>query len=104
MSPGQSGYNSHAESAFPMKIAILDSGSLVWDPRSLKDNLEDDGKFVQGGPKPPIEFSRISEDGRLQLVIDELHRTLVAHTRCHLSQLPVCPLRLGVTTLSKASS
>jgi hypothetical protein len=45
-----------------MKIAILGEGSLVRDPGRLKDHLEDDGKSVQSGPKPPIEFSRISKD------------------------------------------
>jgi hypothetical protein len=56
-----------------MKIAILGWGSLVWQPLSLKDQLEDDGDFKRGGPKLPLEFSRISEDGRLTLVIDEQH-------------------------------
>src|SRR5271166_163592 len=56
-----------------MKIAILGWGSLVWDPDSLKDHLEDNGKFEQRGPKLPLEFSRISQDGRLTLVIDKDH-------------------------------
>jgi hypothetical protein len=54
-----------------MKIAILGWGSLVWDPQSLKDHLEDNGNFKQGGPKLLLEFSRISEDRRLTLVVDE---------------------------------
>jgi hypothetical protein len=69
-----------------MKIAILGWGSLVWDPASLKEHLEGDGEFIQGGPKLPIEFSRISKDGRLTLVIDEHHGTPVP-TRVATSRL-----------------
>ena len=65
-----------------MKIAILGWGSLVWRPGSLSDQLvplkdrpKDDLYFKQGGPKLPLEFSRISKDGRLTLVIDEQHGT-----------------------------
>lgn len=56
-----------------MKIAILAWGSVVWKPGSLKDHLENNAKFEQGGPELPIEFSRVSDDGRLTLVIDEEH-------------------------------
>lgn len=54
-----------------MKIAILGWGSLIWDPR----NLEIDKRigiygWFDDGPTLPIEFSRISQDGRLTLVID----------------------------------
>ena len=54
-----------------MKIAILGWGSLVWDPRSLNIDKEV-GKngWFNGGPALPIEFSRISSDRRLTLVID----------------------------------
>jgi hypothetical protein len=40
---------------------------LVWDPRELKTA----GKFAANGPLLPIEFCRISNDGRLTLAIDE---------------------------------
>lgn len=50
-----------------MKIAILGWGSLIWDQRELPI----DGNWQKGGPVLPIEFSRISSDGRLTLVIDE---------------------------------
>ncbi len=50
-----------------MKIAVLAWGSLVWDPRELKTT----GEFVPVGPLLPIEFCRISGDGRLTLAIDE---------------------------------
>lgn len=49
-----------------MKIAILGWGSLIWNP----GNLETLGEWQNDGPSLPIEFSRISENGRLTLVID----------------------------------
>lgn len=49
------------------KIAILGWGSLIWDLLSLPIS----GTWQKGGPILPIEFSRISRDGRLTLVIDE---------------------------------
>lgn len=49
-----------------MKIAILGWGSLVWDSRELPIK---DG-WHEGGPVLPIEFSRVSKDCRLTLVID----------------------------------
>jgi len=51
-----------------MKIAILGWGSLIWDPRALKTVGK---KWSDGGPTLKIEFSRISSDDRLTLVIDE---------------------------------
>ena len=50
-----------------MKSAILAWGSLVWDPRELQTAAE----FAANGPLLPIEFCRISADGRLTLAIDE---------------------------------
>ncbi len=52
-----------------MKIAILAWGSLIWDPRTIKYNKS--VGWVPNGPKLPIEFARISGDGRLTLVIKE---------------------------------
>lgn len=49
-----------------MKIAIIAWGSLVWDPRTLKIK----GDWDNNGPMLDIEFSRVSKDGRLTLVID----------------------------------
>jgi hypothetical protein len=57
-----------------MTIAILGWGSLVWDKR----NLRLAGDWQTGGPVLPIEFSRVSSDGRLTLVIDPLHGVPVA--------------------------
>jgi hypothetical protein len=50
-----------------VKSAILAWGSLVGDPRELQTAA----KFVANGPLLPIEFCRISADGRLTLAIDE---------------------------------
>jgi hypothetical protein len=49
------------------KIAVLAWGSLVPEPRDLKAAA----KFEPNGPLLPIEFCRVSDDGRLTLVIDE---------------------------------
>ena len=50
-----------------MKSAVLAWGSSVWDPRELQTAAE----FVANGPLLPIEFCRISADGRLTVAIDE---------------------------------
>src|SRR5687767_5829807 len=50
-----------------MTILIIGWGSLIWDSRDLP--LE--GEWTKNGTVVPIEFSRISNDGRLTLVIDE---------------------------------
>ena len=49
-----------------MNIAILGWGSLIWDPQELPHY----GPWKTGGPRLPLEFSRVSSDGRLTLVID----------------------------------
>jgi len=48
-----------------MKIAILAWGSLVWDSKCLKFT----GGWNSDGPNLPVEFARISKNGRLTLVI-----------------------------------
>jgi len=50
-----------------MRIAVLAWGSLVWDRRDLMLA----GAFKPVGPALPLEFSRVSRDRRLTLVIDE---------------------------------
>lgn len=50
-----------------MKIAILGWGSLIWQPKDLKFDANIGWK--EKGPILPIEFARISKDGRLTLVI-----------------------------------
>src|SRR5438105_1725427 len=52
-----------------MQICYLGWGSLIWDPKDLSFR----GPWIQGGPTLPIEFCRISADGRLTLVIDGEH-------------------------------
>lgn len=49
-----------------LRIGCLAWGSLLWDPRSLPRA----GGFREDGPALPIEFSRVSTDGRVTLVID----------------------------------
>jgi hypothetical protein len=51
-----------------MRVAVLGWGSLIWDPRKLR--LKETG-WQLADLRLPIEFSRISSDGRLTLVIDE---------------------------------
>lgn len=50
-----------------MKIAILGWGSLIWQPKDLK--FDTNIGWKKDGPTLPIEFARISNDGRLTLVI-----------------------------------
>jgi hypothetical protein len=52
-----------------MKNAVLGWGSVIWDPRTLHLS----GGWIEDGPVLPIEFSRVSDNGRLTLVIDERH-------------------------------
>ncbi len=49
-----------------MTIAVLGWGSLIWSPRELPLR----GSWSPDGPALPIEFSRISPDGRLTLAVD----------------------------------
>lgn len=50
-----------------MRISVLAWGSIVWDRRNLAIIAD----FEPTGPRLPIEFCRVSRDGRLTLVIDE---------------------------------
>lgn len=50
-----------------MKIAILGWGSLIWQPKNL--NFDQVAGWSNNGPILPIEFARISINGRLTLVI-----------------------------------
>src|SRR5579883_123803 len=58
-----------------MSIAILGWGSLIWDPRQLGESI---GTWLDDGPVLRIEFSRISSDHRLTLVLDESNGVEVA--------------------------
>ncbi len=48
-----------------MKIAYIGWGSLIWNLGNLKLR----GTWQSDGPYLPVEFARISQDGRLTLVI-----------------------------------
>jgi hypothetical protein len=48
-----------------MKIAVIGFGSLLFNSKGLSI-----GKWAENGPLLPLEFSRISRDGRLTIVID----------------------------------
>ena len=48
-----------------MRIAIIGWGSLIWLPDSLRIST----KWRSDGPVLPLEFARISRDGRLTIVI-----------------------------------
>ena len=50
-----------------MRISVLAWGSIIWDRRSLSII----GDFEPIGPCLPIEFCRVSRDGRLTLAIDQ---------------------------------
>lgn len=50
-----------------MDIYFLGWGSLIWDKER---ELKTDSDWKLGGPVLKIEFSRVSSDGRLTLVID----------------------------------
>lgn len=77
-----------------MKIAIIGWGSLIWDQRELPTL----GGWQKGGPVLPIEFSRISSDGRLTLVIDEQNGVFV-RTQC--AQSGSANLREAIEDLRK---
>lgn len=66
-----------------MKIAILAWGSLTWNP----DRLPLNSAWECNGPRLPIEFSRVSKDARLTLVIDPDNGVEVP-TRIALSKRP----------------
>jgi hypothetical protein len=48
-----------------MRIVFLGWGSLIWCPGNLKIR----GKWHKDGPCLPVEFARISGDGRLTLIL-----------------------------------
>lgn len=48
-----------------MKIAYIGWGSLIWDQGNLKLR----SSWQNDGPLLPVEFARVSQDGRLTLVL-----------------------------------
>jgi len=95
-----------------MRIAVLGWGSLIWCPGQLKIG----SLWHTDGPALPIEFARISKDGRLTLVIhaetveqrtfwammepDELSKSVV-----NLADREGCnPKAIGMADVNRASS
>lgn len=66
---GASAQGTRESKVLPLKIVILGWGSLIWNPRGLPR----EGPWEEGGPSFPIEFSRVSNDCRLTLVIDPVN-------------------------------
>jgi hypothetical protein len=52
-----------------MRIGIIAWGSVVWRPEHLPFS-DSDPEWHDNGPELPLEFSRISKDARLTLVLD----------------------------------
>lgn len=52
-----------------MRIAVLAWGSLVWQPRNRHGSVLVAGPWHRDGPVLPVEFARISSDGRLTLIL-----------------------------------
>lgn len=53
-----------------MKIACIGWGSLIWNPRRLLVQK----KWFDDGPLLKIEFTRISSDDRVTLIIDDMSK------------------------------
>jgi hypothetical protein len=67
-----------------MNIVCLGWGSLIWNPRDLKVS-----KWQEDGPALPVEFARVSQDGRLTLVLlNEGHHVPFLHARMEANDLP----------------
>lgn len=58
-----------------MSIAVIGWGSLIWCPGALQIK----SRWHSDGPMLPIEFARISSDGRLTLVIHSGAREVRTH-------------------------
>ena len=65
----KNGVSATSEAPRPALIAVLGWGSLLWDPRALR--LRSSWQLSE--LYLPLEFSRISKDKRLTLVIDAQH-------------------------------
>lgn len=67
------------------RIAVVGFGSLIWRQRSRSGKLKLSSKWHTDGPPLPVEYARISDNGRLTLVIvpgTEPQRTLWAYSAC----------------------
>ncbi len=63
-----------------MKIVVLCWGSLYWDLRGLELSNE---RWEEDGPRLPLEFCRISSDGRATLVINENGNICTTYWQIH---------------------
>ena len=77
-----------------MKIAIIGWGSLIWNPQNLAYNI--DLNWMPDGPLLPIEYSRISADGRLTLVIADN----VKHVKTYYAYSTIKSLDLAILNLA----
>ena len=71
-------------------IIVLGWGSLIWRAGELRTG----GDWALDGPILPIEFSRISDNGRLTLVIDETNGASV-RSRWIKSECPTIDEAIG---------
>lgn len=72
------------------RIAVLGWGSLVWQPVNAHGDVAVHPPWHHDGPALPVEFARISADGRLTLVVlpGYSHRSPVLWARSRLESLP----------------
>jgi len=76
-----------------LRVACLAWGSLLWDPRTLPMA----SPFRAGGPRLPIEFSRVAVDGRVTLVVDASAQPLgTYYVRMDVANLEEATLALGI--------
>lgn len=76
-----------------MKIVCIGWGSLIWSPRTLKSNNE----WYEDGPFLPIEFTRIADDDRVTLIIDEKAREI----RTYWSTMKTADLEEAIASLEE---
>lgn len=53
------------------RAVFVGFGSIIWDPRDLNSAFKAESAFKANGPNLQLAFSRVSQDGRLTLVVDE---------------------------------
>ena len=79
----------------PERIALIAFDSVVKLPKNLKSLI---AGWKNGGPILPVEFSRISNDGRLTPVIDARNGT---HIQTMFTVLKVKDLNRAITEVAK---
>lgn len=80
-----------------MRIAVLAWGSLVWQPANAYGEIAIEGPWHDDGPALPVEFARISADGRLTLVVvpGYPHRSTVLWARSAFGHLDAAVANLA---------